>query len=103
MVRISSLDVLSNFLRMHGVMALRAYIGSYDSLVSLYHDKISVATAHLWDSATDDYNVPHVRYILPGIRCAVVNVTYRMQGLYVARATPRTFGPGAISRGTTSR
>lgn len=83
------LDVLSNFLRMHGVMALRAYIGSYDSLVSLYHDRISVATAHLWDSATDDYNVPHVRSILPGIRCAVINVTYRMQGLYVAKDNPR--------------
>ena len=27
-------------MRMHGVMALRAYIGSYDSLVSLYHGKI---------------------------------------------------------------
>jgi len=71
------LDILSNFLRLHGVMALRAYIGSYDSLVSLYQDRVSVATTHLWDSLTDDYNVPYVRYILPGIRCVVVNVTYR--------------------------
>lgn len=83
------LDILSNFLRLHGVMALRAYIGSYDSLVSLYQDRIGVATAHLWDSLTDDYNVPHVRYILPGIRCVVVNVTYRMQGLYVAKGNPK--------------
>lgn len=83
------LDILSNFMRMHGVMALRAYIGSYDSLVSLYHDKVSVATAHLWDSSTDDYNVPHVRTLLPGIRCTIVNVTYRTQGLYVARGNPK--------------
>ena len=83
------LDILSNFLRMHGVMALRAYIGSYDSLVSLYQGRISVATSHLWDSLTDDYNVPYVRCILPGIRCVIVNVTYRMQGLYVAKGNPR--------------
>lgn len=83
------LDILSNFMRMHGVMALRAYIGSYDSLVSLYHDKVSVATAHLWDSSSDDYNVPHVRTLLPGIRCTVANVTYRTQGLYVAKGNPK--------------
>lgn len=83
------LDILSNALRMHGVMALRAYIGSYDSLVSLYQDRINVATSHLWDSHTDEYNVPYVRYVLPGIRCVVVNVTYRMQGLYVAKGNPK--------------
>lgn len=83
------LDVLSNFMRMHGVMALRAYIGSYDSLVSLYHGRVNVATAHLWDSASDDYNVPYVRALLPGIRSVIVNVTYRTQGLYVARGNPK--------------
>ena len=83
------LDILSNFMRMHGVMALRAYIGSYDSLVSLYHGRVSVATAHMWDSLGNDYNVPYVRALLPGIRCVVVNVTYRMQGLYVAKGNPR--------------
>ena len=83
------LDILSNFMRHHGVMALRAYIGSYDSLVSLYHDKVAVATAHLWDSAGDDYNVPHVRALLPGVRCTIVNITYRTQGLYVAKGNPK--------------
>ncbi|HQS07330.1 MAG: DNA-binding protein [Rhizobiales bacterium 24-66-13] len=83
------LDILSNFMRMHGVMALRAYIGSYDSLVSLYYGKVSVASAHLWDSASDDYNVPYVRALLPGVRCVVVNVTYRMQGFYVAKGNPK--------------
>lgn len=83
------LDILSNFMRMHGIMALRAYIGSYDSLVSLYHDKVAVATAHLWDSASDEYNIPHVRALLPGIRCVIANVTYRTQGLYVAHGNPK--------------
>lgn len=83
------LDILSNIMRMHGIPALRAYIGSYDSLVSLYHDRVSVATSHLWDSRSDDYNTSYVRYILPGIRCVVINVTYRAQGLYVAKGNPK--------------
>ncbi|WP_246659916.1 MULTISPECIES: substrate-binding domain-containing protein [Methylosinus] len=83
------LDILSNFMRMHGVMALRAYIGSYDSLVSLYLNKVSAATAHLWDSSTDDYNAPYVRALVPGVRCLIVNVTYRMQGFYVAKGNPK--------------
>lgn len=83
------LDILSNFLRLHGITALRAYIGSYDSLVSLYHDRVSVATAHLWDSSSDDYNIPHVHALLPGIRCTIVNITYRTQGLYVAKGNPK--------------
>ena len=83
------LDILSNFMRHHGVMALRAYIGSYDSLVSLYHDRVAVATAHLWDSASDDYNTPHVRALLPGVRCTIVNITCRTQGLYVAKGNPK--------------
>ncbi|MBD3765245.1 MAG: helix-turn-helix transcriptional regulator [Rhodobacterales bacterium] len=83
------LDILSNTLRLHGIAALRAYIGSYDALVSLYHDRVGAATAHLWDAATDDYNLPHVRALLPGIRCTIVNITYRTQGFYVARGNPR--------------
>ncbi len=84
------LDILSNLMRHHGVMALRAYIGSYDSLVSLYHDKVAVATSHLWDGASDEYNIPHVRALLPGIRCTIVNITYRTQGLYVAKGNPKS-------------
>lgn len=83
------LDILSNFMRLQGVPALRAYIGSYDSLTSLYHDRVSVATAHLWDSAADDYNISYVRALVPGTRCVVINVTYRMQGLYVAKGNPK--------------
>ena len=35
------LDVLSNHMRLHGIPALRAYIGSYDSLVLLYRKKVN--------------------------------------------------------------
>lgn len=83
------LDVLSNYLRMNNISALRAYIGSYDSLVALYQDKIQVASSHLWDSDTDQYNIPYVRRLLPGIPSVIIHLTCRMQGFYVAMGNPK--------------
>lgn len=83
------LDILSNYMRLHGVPALRAYIGSYDSLISLYKNKINVATAHIWDSDSDQYNVPYVKRLLPGISTVIIHLTCRMQGLYVAKGNPK--------------
>ena len=36
------LDILSNYMRQRGVPALRAYIGSYDSLIALYRKQVSI-------------------------------------------------------------
>lgn len=83
------LDVLSNYLRLNGIPALRAYIGSYDSLVSLYQGKVQVTASHLWDSDTDQYNIPYVRRLLPGIPAVVIHLTCRMQGFYVAQGNPK--------------
>lgn len=84
------LDVLSNYMRLHGVPALRAYIGSYDSLISLYRKGVNVASAHLWDGDTDSYNIPYVRRLLPGIPTIIIHLTWRMQGLYVAKGNPKS-------------
>ena len=83
------LDVLSNYLRLSGIPALRAYIGSYDSLISLYQGKVQVTAAHLWDGDTDQYNIPYVRRLLPGIPAVIIHLTCRMQGFYVAKGNPK--------------
>ncbi|CDW99915.1 substrate-binding domain-containing protein [Desulfitobacterium hafniense] len=83
------LDILSNYMRLHNIPALRAYIGSYDSLISLYKNKINVASAHLWDSDTNQYNVPYVKRLLPGVPTVIIHLTCRMQGLYVAKGNPK--------------
>jgi putative molybdopterin biosynthesis protein len=85
------LDILSNYIERHekGVRALRSYIGSYDSLSQLYHGNVSVATCHMWDGDTGQYNVPFVRRLLPGIPAVIVHLTYRMQGFYVAKGNPK--------------
>ena len=84
------LDILSNYMRSHGIPALRAYIGSYDSLMLLYKNKVNVASSHLWDSETDEYNIPFVKRLLPGIPTVVIHLTCRMQGLYVQKGNPKS-------------
>jgi putative molybdopterin biosynthesis protein len=85
------LDILSRYLEAHpnGVQALRAYIGSYNGLYSLYHGNVSIATAHLWDGENDEYNVPYVKRMLPGVPAVLVNLAYRNQGFYVAKGNPK--------------
>ena len=85
------LDVLSNYLenRLNGMPALRAYIGSYNSLTSLYQGSVQVASAHLWDGDTGQYNIPFVRRLLPGIPAVIIHLTYRMQGFYVVKGNPK--------------
>ena len=42
-------------MRSYGYQALRAYIGSYDSLTALYRSIVDVASAHLWDGERKEY------------------------------------------------
>lgn len=85
------LDVLSNYMQRHprGVPALRAYSGSYSNLIALYEGRVQVASSHLWDGDTGEYNVPYVKRLLPGIPAVIINLTYRTQGFYVAKGNPK--------------
>ncbi|WP_434512069.1 substrate-binding domain-containing protein [Desulfitobacterium sp. AusDCA] len=86
-----TLDVLSNYLGQYfkGTPVLRSYIGSYNSLIGLYQGGVQVASAHLWDGDTGQYNVPFVRRLLPGIPAIIIHLTCRMQGFYVAKGNPK--------------
>lgn len=85
------LDVLSSYVEKQapGTRTLRSYIGSYNSLVALYQGNVQVATAHLWDGDTGDYNLPYVRRLLPGIPTIIIHLTARIQGFYVAKGNPK--------------
>jgi putative molybdopterin biosynthesis protein len=67
---------------------LRAYEGSYNGLHALYMGKAQIATAHLWDGATNTYNIPYVRAMVPGTPALVIHLACRMQGFYVQKGNP---------------
>jgi len=85
------LDILSRHLQHHtkGFQALRSYVGSYDGLYALYHGNVQIATAHLWDGETGQYNVPYVKRMLPGIPTVIVHLANRKQGFYVQKSNPK--------------
>lgn len=83
------LDILSNYLRQYNIQALRAYVGSFESILALYQDNVQAATAHLWDSTDDCYNIPYVRRLMPGTHAVIINLSYRMQGFYVGKGNPK--------------
>ena len=83
------LDVLSNYITQAGFECLRSYVGSYDALTALYKGEVQVASAHLWDGDSGEYNVPYVKRLLPGVPAVIVRLTSRTQGLYVRKGNPK--------------
>lgn len=85
------LDILARSVekKLDGVNTFRSYIGSYNALYELYNSRVSIASSHLWDFETDEYNSTFVKKLLPGIPCVLINLAYRMQGFYVAKGNPK--------------
>jgi len=83
------LDILANHLHHHGILVMRTYVASFESILSLYQGHVQIATSHLWDSDTNDYNKAYVRRLMPGIPAMLVNISYRMQGFYVKKGNPK--------------
>ncbi len=85
------LDILSRYLQLHpnGVQALRSFVGSYNGLYALYQGQVQMATAHLWDGDTGQYNIPFVRRMLPGIPAVIIHLACRLQGFYVVKGNPK--------------
>lgn len=85
------LDILARSVekKLDGVNTFRSYIGSYNALYELYNGRVSIASSHLWDFETDEYNSTFVKKLLPGIPCVLINLAYRMQGFYVAKGNPK--------------
>ncbi len=68
---------------------LRSFEGSYNGLYSLYHGTVHLTTVHLWDPETNQYNIPYVKRLLPGIPSVLVHLASRYQGFYVAKGNPK--------------
>jgi putative molybdopterin biosynthesis protein len=86
-----SLDIIANYISSTPNIpnVLRSHAGSYNSLNRLYHGRASIATAHLWDEETQQYNLPYLSKLLPGMDVAVVRLFGRTMGMYVQKGNPK--------------
>lgn len=98
----SSLDLIADYVTAsagNGAVVLRSHAGSYNSLTMLYHGKVDMATAHLWDEASGTYNLPYITKLLPGMEVTVVRLFGRTTGIYVPTGNPRGIdGVSALAR-----
>ncbi|HZG82905.1 MAG TPA: helix-turn-helix transcriptional regulator [Brevibacillus sp.] len=84
-----TIDLLTRMLSRRGTTLLPAFSGSLDGLIELYKGRVEMAGCHLLDTATGEYNLPHVRCLLPHDEIRVVNLVSRWQGFMVPKGNPR--------------
>jgi len=65
------------------------YLGSLGGLMALSRNEADVAGVHLWDEASDTYNVPFIRRVLPGRRCLLLTLAHRSLGLIIPPGNPQ--------------
>jgi len=83
------LDILANYLHQGGLATQRCYLNSFEGLLSLYEGKVDAAACHLYAAEEKAFNVPFVKKLLPGVPAALINLSYRSQGFYVAAGNPK--------------
>ncbi|WP_019154843.1 helix-turn-helix transcriptional regulator [Robertmurraya massiliosenegalensis] len=87
----NSLDLLTKYIEKETnlVRPLRSYVGSLESLISMYKGEADIVSTHLFDGDTGEYNIPYIRRILVSNSFIVVNLICRQAGFYVAKGNPK--------------
>jgi molybdate-binding protein/DNA-binding transcriptional regulator YhcF (GntR family) len=86
-----ALNILLDLLRqrVEGLKTEVTHAGSLGGLIALQEERADLAGTHLLDEETGEYNYPYVKRILPGREIAIVNLSFRIQGLMYAKGNPR--------------
>jgi molybdate-binding protein/DNA-binding transcriptional regulator YhcF (GntR family) len=86
-----ALNILLDLLRqrVEGLRTEVTHAGSLGGLIALQEERADLAGTHLLDEETGEYNFPYVKRILPGRQLAIVNLSFRIQGLMFTRGNPR--------------
>jgi molybdate-binding protein/DNA-binding transcriptional regulator YhcF (GntR family) len=75
--------------RVEGLQTEVTHAGSLGGLIALQEERADLAGTHLLDEETGEYNFPYVKRILPGRKIAVVNLSFRIQGLMYVSGNPK--------------
>jgi molybdate-binding protein/DNA-binding transcriptional regulator YhcF (GntR family) len=65
-----------------------SFTGSLGGLLAIKDGKADLAGVHLWDMATDTYNLAFIRKTLPNIPICLVTFAHRRLGLIVTAGNP---------------
>jgi molybdate-binding protein/DNA-binding transcriptional regulator YhcF (GntR family) len=86
-----ALNILLDLLRqrVEGLQTDVTHAGSLGGLIALQEERADLAGTHLLDEETGEYNYPYVKRILTGRELAIVNLSFRIQGLMFAKGNPK--------------
>ncbi len=85
------LDILKNELQENfsDYRLVSFNVGSMGGLMALKQNRTHLATAHLLDPESGEYNFPYLKKMLPQKELIVVNLAYREQGIMVKKGNPK--------------
>lgn len=69
-----------------------SFRGSLGGLMALARGEADIAGTHLWDEASNSYNAPFVKRVLPGSNVALVTLAERSMGLILPTGNPQQIG-----------
>ncbi|WP_017754599.1 helix-turn-helix transcriptional regulator [Calidifontibacillus oryziterrae] len=85
-----SLDILCKYIEKQTKLyrPLRSYVGSLESLYSMYKGEADIVSTHLIDGDTFEYNIPYIRKLFVSEHFIVINLISRWAGFYVKSGNP---------------
>jgi putative molybdopterin biosynthesis protein len=83
------LDLLGKYIIKNNYFkTLRSHEGSLNGLIALYKGEIDIASLHLYDGDTGEYNIPYVKKFFISQPYILFNVVSRKAGFYVQKGNP---------------
>ncbi len=85
------IDVLANSLKKKypEYSLSSAHVGSIGGIIALKRGEAHIAGTHLLDEATGEYNVHDIKRLIPDEKIILINLVYRLQGLFVLKGNPK--------------
>ncbi|MCL1695111.1 helix-turn-helix transcriptional regulator [Lysinibacillus sp. BPa_S21] len=84
-----ALDLLGKYIeKKQSNKVLRSHEGSFNGVMALYNGECDIASLHLYDGDTGDYNTPYLKKIFVSHSYILLNLVSRRAGFYVQKGNP---------------
>ncbi|OXS68695.1 hypothetical protein B1B04_19710 [Lysinibacillus sp. KCTC 33748] len=84
-----ALDLLGKYIeKKQSNKVLRSHEGSFNGIMGLYNGESDIASLHLYDGDTGDYNTPYLKKIFVSHSYILINLISRQAGFYVKKGNP---------------
>ncbi|MEB2279043.1 helix-turn-helix transcriptional regulator [Lysinibacillus xylanilyticus] len=84
-----ALDLLGKYIeKKQSNKVLRSHEGSFNGVMALYNGDCDIASLHLYDGDTGEYNTPYLKKIFVSHSYILFNLISRRAGFYVQKGNP---------------